>query len=140
MNNKQHNKFLVFSSISENENYGKMFSQIVNNEKFFLMHLNNSFEEYKYGDDYESVLITLYLGNFYLIPSISNIWLSNYSKKTKDWNFKIPIQEDDIGILNSVDDFNIFMKLNLVKLVEILKQRKVKNFDFQLFLEDIELI
>lgn len=104
------------------------------------MHLNNSFEEYKYGDDYESVLITLYLGNFYLIPSISNIWLSNYSKKTKDWNFKIPIQEDDIGILNSVDDFNIFMKLNLVKLVEILKQRKVKNFDFQLFLEDIELI
>lgn len=140
MNDKQHNKFLVFSSISENENYGKMLSQIVNNEKFFLTCLSNSFEKYKYGDDYESILITLYLGDFYLIPSMPDIWLSNYSKKNKDWNFKIPIQEKNIEMLNNVECFNNFIKLHLIKLLRILQKRKVKNFNFQLFLDDIELI
>lgn len=132
--------FLVFSGVSEDETYLKMLGQIINHQDFFLIRLNHIFTPYRYGDDYQAVLITLYLGDFELIPSITTLWLSNYSKKHQDWNFKIPIPKRDITILNHVEDFNAFIKANLLELVNILKKRKVKNFDFELFLRDIELI
>lgn len=78
-------------------------------------------------------MITLYLGDFELMPNLPKLCLSNYSKKHKDWNFKIPIPKDNIEILNSVENFNIFIKYNLIELIKILKKRKVKNFDFELF-------
>lgn len=140
MNHQQNDRFLVFSSISENEEYGKLLSQITNHDEFFLIRLSEKFKPYDYGEPYEAILITLYLGDFELIPSISDFWLSNYSKKSKDWNFKIPLKQENIDTLSDVRNFNDFMKLGLIKLVDILKRRKVKNFDFQLFLDDIELI
>lgn len=45
MNNQLNNGFLIFSGINENETYGKMFSQIINDENFFLMRLKNIFTE-----------------------------------------------------------------------------------------------
>ena len=53
-----------------------------------LEKINKIFLSFKYGDKYKGVLITLYLGDFEYTPSISTPYLSNFSVKDKEWNFK----------------------------------------------------
>ena len=127
MNNKQNNNFFIFSAVTENEDYGKMLAKILNDKNIFLEKINKIFLSFKYGDKYKGVLITLYLGDFEYTPSISTPYLSNFSVKDKEWNFKIPVNEE-----------NIFIKSHLIQLENLLKKRKVKNFNFELFRTDIE--
>lgn len=140
MNNFKNDCFFIFSAVTENNNYGKMLARILNNENFFLKKLDNIFIPFKYGEEYKGVLITLYLGDFEYIPTIYTPHLSNFSRKDKEWNFKIPVPEELIEILVEPNDFNAFIKINLLELENILKKRKVKNFNFELFRADIELI
>ena len=138
MNNKQNNNFFIFSAVTENEDYGKMLAKILNDKNIFLEKINKIFLSFKYGDKYKGVLITLYLGDFEYTPSISTPYLSNFSVKDKECNFKIPVNEENISILYDDEKFNTFIKSHLIQLENLLKKRKVKNFNFELFRTDIE--
>ena len=93
----------------------------------------------KYGTGVESILFMLYIEgdvDWFKMPKKPS--LGPFGKKSKGWNFKIPLSINRQKEITTQKDMEVFIFDNIIELITILKKRKntPEDFNLDLFVND----